>query len=55
MTLIYELLSKDVRDKLVKEIREEIANEIEAIPVESSLTNAVGMKLQATMIARGNK
>jgi hypothetical protein len=34
-------------------IREQIAQEIEAIPVEASTTNAVGMQLLAAGIARG--
>ena len=55
MTLVYELLSAEMREKLSKEFREEIAKEIEAIPVEASQTNALGMKIQAASIARGNK
>ena len=55
MTMVYELLSAEMREKLNKEFREEIAKEIEAIPVEASQTNAVGMKIQAAKIARGNK
>jgi hypothetical protein len=38
---------------IIKEIREEIAKEIEAIEIESSKTNAVGMKILAAKIARG--
>ena len=53
MTLVYELLSKEMREKLTKEIRDQIADDIEAIPVESSQTNAVGMKMQAIKAARG--
>jgi hypothetical protein len=34
-------------------LREEIAREIEALPVESSITNALGMRLAAAHIARG--
>ena len=34
-------------------LREEIAREIEALPVEPSITNAVGMRLAAAHIARG--
>jgi hypothetical protein len=34
-------------------LREEIAREIEALPVESSVTNALGMRLAAAHIARG--
>ena len=34
-------------------LREEIAREIEALPIETSVTNAVGMRLAAAHIARG--
>jgi hypothetical protein len=34
-------------------LREEIAREIEALPVETSVTNALGMRLAAAHIARG--
>ena len=34
-------------------LREEIAREIEALPVESSITNALGMRMLAANIARG--
>jgi hypothetical protein len=34
-------------------LREEIAREIEALPVESSITNALGMRMLAAKIARG--
>ncbi len=34
-------------------LREEIARAIEAIPIEASLTNAVGMRMLAAGIARG--
>ncbi len=34
-------------------LREEIAKAIEAIPVEESVTNAVGMRMLAAKIARG--
>lgn len=34
-------------------LREEIAREIEALPIESSVTNAIGMRLAAAHIARG--
>ena len=34
-------------------LREEIARAIEAIPIESSMTNAVGMRMEAAKIARG--
>jgi hypothetical protein len=34
-------------------LREEIAREIEAIPVEESVTNALGMRILAAKVARG--
>ena len=34
-------------------LREEIAREIEALPIETSVTNALGMRLAAAHIARG--
>jgi len=34
-------------------LREEIAREIEALPIESSITNALGMRLAAAHVARG--
>jgi hypothetical protein len=34
-------------------LREEIAREIEALPIESSVTNALGMRLAAAHVARG--
>ena len=34
-------------------LREEIAREIESIPIESSITNALGMRMLAAHIARG--
>ena len=36
-----------------KQIREQIAKEIEAIDIEDSKTNAVGMKILAAKVARG--
>jgi hypothetical protein len=36
-----------------KQIREQIAKEIEAINIEASKTNAVGIKILAAKIARG--
>jgi hypothetical protein len=38
---------------IIKEIREEIAQKIEAIEIEASKTNAVGMKILAAKVARG--
>lgn len=37
-----------------KQIREQIAKEIEAIDINQSQTNAVGVKIIAAKIARGN-
>jgi hypothetical protein len=37
-----------------KQIREQIAKEIEAIDLEKSQTNAVGMKVLAAKIARSH-
>ena len=34
-------------------LRAEIAREIEALPIETSITNALGMRLAAAHIARG--
>jgi hypothetical protein len=34
-------------------LREEIAREIEALPIDTSLTNALGMRIAAAKIARG--
>lgn len=34
-------------------LREEIARAIENIPIESSITNALGMRIAAAKIARG--
>jgi hypothetical protein len=35
-------------------LREEIAREIEAIPIEDSVTNALGMRTLAAKVARNN-
>ena len=35
-------------------LREEIAKAIEAIPLEESVTNAVGMRILAAKVARGD-
>jgi hypothetical protein len=37
-----------------KQLREQIAKEIEAIDIDQSHTNAVGMKILAVKVARGN-
>ena len=36
-----------------KQIREQIAKKIEAIDIETSKTNAVGMRILAAQVARG--
>jgi hypothetical protein len=36
-----------------KQIREKIAKDIEAIDIEQSKTNAIGMKILAAEVARG--
>ena len=35
-------------------LREEIAREIESIPIEDSVTNALGMRTLAAKVARNN-
>jgi|GEM_PF-3066571 len=40
-------------DIIIKELREEIAKSIEAIEIEHSHTNAVGMRILAAKVARG--
>jgi hypothetical protein len=37
----------------IKEIREQIAKEIESIEIRDSIENAVGMKMLAAKVARG--
>ena len=34
-------------------LREEIARAIEALPIETGVTNAVGMRIAAAKVARG--
>jgi hypothetical protein len=36
-------------------LREEIARAIEALPIEDSITNALGMRILAAAIARGEE
>lgn len=43
----------DGSHKVVKAVREDIANKIELIPIEESKTNALGMRIQAVTIAKG--
>jgi hypothetical protein len=38
---------------IIKELREQIAKEIEAIEITGSIENAVGMRLLAAKVARG--
>ena len=40
--------------KVVRAVREQIAKAIEEIPIETSVTNAVGMQALAAKIARNN-
>ena len=35
-------------------LREEIARAIEAIPIQDSITNALGMRMLAAKVARGD-
>jgi hypothetical protein len=36
-------------------LREEIAREIEALPIDASVTNALGMRIAAAKVARGEE
>lgn len=36
------------------DLREEIAKAIESLPIETSVTNALGMRIAAAKIARGD-
>ncbi len=38
---------------IVHIIRQQVAAEIEAIPIEDSITNALGMRTMAAKVARG--
>jgi hypothetical protein len=40
---------------VVKAVRDQIAKDIEAIEIKSSITNALGMRMMAADIARGKK
>jgi hypothetical protein len=51
MTTILELVGEKIRAKLEAEVRENIAQEIDEIPMEHA--NAAGMKIIAAQIARG--
>jgi len=39
--------------KVVQAVREEIVKGLEALPVEYSITNALGMKMMAIKVAKG--
>jgi hypothetical protein len=41
--------------KVVSAVREQIAKEIEALEIEVSKTNALGMQMMAANVARGKK
>lgn len=43
----------DGTHKVVKKVREDIANKIDQIEVAASLSSAVGIKMDAIKIARG--
>ncbi len=38
-----------------QELREQIAKEIETIEIQTSITNALGMRIMAAKVARGEK
>lgn len=48
-------LGAEIYAAVRKSIGEDIAQEIEAIPIEISTTNALGMQIMAAAIARGQK
>lgn len=41
--------------KVVSAVREQIASEIDSLNIETSITNALGIKMMAADIARGKK
>ena len=43
----------DGTHKVVKAVKEDIANKIELIDIEASKTNALGMRMEAVRIAKG--
>lgn len=45
----------DGTHKIVKAVRDHIAKEIEAIEIQGSITNAIGMQIMAAKIARNQK
>ena len=53
MTTILELVGEKIRAKLEAEVRENIAQQIDEIPMEVGHANAAGMKIIAAQIARG--
>ena len=50
---LYKNKMEKTTEIIIKEIREQIAKDIESIDIESSKTNAVGIKILAAKIARG--
>lgn len=56
---LLERLGSDYDDNGVpyweKGVRERIAQEIEALEIQTSITNALGMKMMAAKVARGIK
>lgn len=48
-------LGAEIYAAVRKSIGEDIAEEIEAIPIEISTTNALGMQIMAAAIARGQE
>ena len=50
-----ETYQTDKFDELLAMMREQIAQEIEAIQLVSSISNALGVQIQAAKIARGIK
>jgi hypothetical protein len=45
----------DGTHKIVKAVRDQIAKEIEAIEIQDSVTNALGMQIMAAKVARNQK
>lgn len=39
--------------KIVKSVRDQIVKDIESIKIEDSVTNALGMKIEAIRVAKG--
>lgn len=49
----YDVYMEKTIEIIIKELREQIAKEIEAIEIEASKTNALGTRMLAAKIARG--